>query len=597
MAFLNKLMIHLNNATKEALKEGNNTLDKKLYAFLCKMLEADADGKMICEEIRNLNDDVVYFVLNGTDIRNNERAFVAGMNWAKLDERLLEKTFLENTALDGVTLESETGNKTLLYSSKKENLRNKKEEAQYINRCWNLVWEDYLQLTMEQQDKNNLFTFNHWLLNKTKHPLNIGVYWGEQDETKEIDGGYFHLSIEALRKLGALDVKKDDFNPLQLPRDYSNKISYDRDLNDIEKHMSEMEQDDEGLNNISNIGFAVYHIIRSYGCWGGNSFYSVPINYGSAKEKRIGVLSICTKKPLSEKMIERWSLVANKIFKDIILHEIDLFKELERKSNFIRATYSLGHNLKNRVLDGDKKIEEIRTEVEKMIDNFNTLSNQQFDKKKILEQISNSGLQVKSLSNTGNLLDLIARAMTEKFDNIFLQKEDWHSKNEKGLSEFLVSLYKDKFYVVSKLGNYGAINLEKLADSIKIKPWLENGAAEQKIRPADFIYEEIFFELFVNALGYGYSAVEDGKNLVQIDVYNEGNKIIVANTPSKPLNENTKFNSLADNTELNADAVAHGGLLYISNFLTITNTGSLNVCLDKKGNKFKIVMQFEGLTM
>jgi hypothetical protein len=88
MGFLNKLMIHLNNATKVALSEGNNTLDKKLYAFLCKMLEADANGKLVCNEIKELNEEVVYFVLNGTDIRNNNRAFVAGMNWANLHKNL-----------------------------------------------------------------------------------------------------------------------------------------------------------------------------------------------------------------------------------------------------------------------------------------------------------------------------------------------------------------------------------------------------------------------------------------------------------------------------------------------------------------------------
>jgi hypothetical protein len=117
----------------------------------------------------------------------------------------------------------------------------------------------------------------------------------------------------------------ESFNPLNLSKDFVGGNKHDNALNKIKTHMDEMDQDNIELSNLNNIGFTVYHILRSYGCWGGNSFYSIPINYGSAKEKRIGVLSICTKKPLSEKLIERWSLVANKIFKDIILHEIDYF--------------------------------------------------------------------------------------------------------------------------------------------------------------------------------------------------------------------------------------------------------------------------------
>ena len=589
-------MIHLNNATKVALDGSYNTLDKKLFAFLCKMLEADANGKMVCEEIREINDDVVYFVLNGTDIRNDERAFVAGMNWARLDESILEKTFLEKTSLIGVNPESETGNRTLLYSTKKEDLKTKTEEANYINQCWNLVWEDYLRLTIEEEHKNNFYTFNHWLLNKTRHPLNIGVYWGTEMKQNEIDGGYFHLPDETLRKLGADDIKKSGFNPLQLPKDFACNYVYDRALNEIESQMKEMEQEDASINNVRNIGFAVYHIIRSYGCWGGNSFYSIPINYGSAKEKRIGVLSICAKKPLNEKLVERWSLVANKIFKDIILEELDTYKENERKLNLTHLTYSLGHNLKNRVLDGDTKISQLREQVKKLIKENDSNSSVKKELGKLINELSDVALQVKSLSNVGNLLDLIARSMTEEHGNVFALKNDWHSKDETKLNDFLVTFYEKKFCVVSKLGIYGMINLENLPEGIRIQPWLTNPETGLKIRPADFIYEEIFFELFVNALSYGNTFIEDEKNFVQIDISTDGNKIIVANIPGKSLNENTKFAGHEDGKELTADLIAHGGLLYISEFLSVTNTGSLKICLDKKENKFKVILSFEGLT-
>jgi len=255
MGFLNKLMIHLNNATKVALSEGNNTLDKKLYAFLCKMLEADANGKLVCNEIKELNEEVVYFVLNGTDIRNNNRAFVAGMNWANLHKTLLDRTFSEKASLANTNPQNEAGNKTLIYSTNQEDLKSKKEDSRYINRCWNLVWEDYLKLTLEEE-KRNLFTLNHWLLNKTKHPLNIGFYWGCESKQKSADGGYFHLPKNTLKKIKAFDVKLESFNPLNLSKDFVGGNKHDNALNKIKTHMDEMDQDNIELSNLNNISLS-----------------------------------------------------------------------------------------------------------------------------------------------------------------------------------------------------------------------------------------------------------------------------------------------------------------------------------------------------
>lgn len=421
MGFLNKLMIHLNNATKVALSEGNNTLDKKLYAFLCKMLEADANGKLVCNEIKELNEEVVYFVLNGTDIRNNNRAFVAGMNWANLHKTLLDRTFSEKASLANTNPQNEAGNKTLIYSTNQEDLKSKKEDSRYINRCWNLVWEDYLKLTLEEE-KRNLFTLNHWLLNKTKHPLNIGFYWGCESKQKSADGGYFHLPKNTLKKIKAFDVKLESFNPLNLSKDFVGGNKHDNALNKIKTHMDEMDQDNIDLSNLNNIGFTVYHILRSYGCWGGNSFYSIPINYGSAKEKRIGVLSICTKKPLSEKLIERWSLVANKIFKDIILHEIDYFTQLEKKKSFSLTTHSLmteiNTSLKpqlnyideeiDKITDPSEKLVNAKEELKRLVQNQSYLAglNSLIDKIEDIPAFQKSGKKYKLLSDNAETFNL-----------------------------------------------------------------------------------------------------------------------------------------------------------------------------------------------
>jgi hypothetical protein len=65
--------------------------------------------------------------------------------------------FQKKASLANTNPQNEAGNKTLIYSTNQEDLKSKKEDSRYINRCWNLVWEDYLKLTLEEE-KRNLFT-------------------------------------------------------------------------------------------------------------------------------------------------------------------------------------------------------------------------------------------------------------------------------------------------------------------------------------------------------------------------------------------------------------------------------------------------------
>jgi hypothetical protein len=596
MSFLNKITRHLNNATKTALQKENDTLQKKLSVFLHRMLETDAQGAMICDQMRQLNENVVYFVLNGTDIRTGERAFVAGLNWANLSPALIDRRFFDNNlAFTDRYPQNNSSDNTRLFSTKHEPKETLDSNKEYVNHCWSLVWEDYLNLTMEEE-KNNLFTFNHWLLNKTNNPFNIGLYWGYEQEQEKVDNGYFFLPEETVRKLGSESLKNDDFHTLLLPErpeDKWPKMPYDRALMEVKTHFGWMEQQEEMYNTIGSIAFSVYHVIRSYGCWGGRAFYSIPVYYGAGSDKAVCVLSVCSKHPLDERMIERWTLVANTIFKDIVLHEVYLFKELQIKADFIVANYSLGHNLKNRVLDADTKIDEIRREIADVLDQaVDAEGNGVLRKHKILTDIGNVGLQVKSLANTGNLLDLVARAMTEKYTNVFALKRDWHTATALNLRRFIVAFYGEKFIVVSKLGNFAGLNIRELSHDSTVQPWLLHSTENTLLRPADFVYEEIFFELFVNALGYGQSCVVGDRNVVLITIRDEGGRISITNTPSKPLLENKKFSQLSDGEEYSVDKIGHGGLLYINNFLRITKTGSLCIRVDKTANLFSVILDF-----
>jgi hypothetical protein len=74
-------------------------------------------------------------------------------------------------------------------------------------------------------------------------------------------------------------------------------------------------------------------------------------------------------------------------------------ERLERKNVtvLVQTTYSLGHNLKNRLLDADRQMSDL-------IDDLESSSLKDEEKQEIKSYATNVSLKVKSLSNTGKIL-------------------------------------------------------------------------------------------------------------------------------------------------------------------------------------------------
>ena len=66
MGFLNKIMIHLGEATETALADSGIHLDERLEIVLKEILNKSDKG--LIEEMKALNIDTVYFVLNATEM-------------------------------------------------------------------------------------------------------------------------------------------------------------------------------------------------------------------------------------------------------------------------------------------------------------------------------------------------------------------------------------------------------------------------------------------------------------------------------------------------------------------------------------------------
>lgn len=268
------------------------------------------------------------------------------------------------------------------------------------------------------------------------------------------------------------------------------------------------------------------------------------------------------------------------------------------KERLIQSTYSLGHNLKNRLLGKDKYLEELKRELEELPITRN--------KRESLQRIRlNLSVQLGSLGNIGNLLDMIGKTtQVDSNGTFFTEKENWYvsKKNfnpKRDLSkdlnvfDFLRSFYKDKFYAVNIDGKESMINVEDLNKGLEIKRWIKYN--NELIRPANFIYEEIFFELFINALSYGYECETRERKYVKIKISSNEDCIIVSNTPGESISEIESFKNLPKDCEISSEKLAHGGLLYIHNFLSQTKIGRLNIRLNSEENKFEILLQLKGL--
>lgn len=295
------------------------------------------------------------------------------------------------------------------------------------------------------------------------------------------------------------------------------------------------------------------------------------------------LLSLATNKPIDESILSTINLI---IYKIVSLMATEREKQ-SRIVDMIQTTYSLGHNLKNRLLDSDRLMRGLSKDIE-------SVSLDELEKSRLSKWTTGVSVKLKSLSNTGNLLDLIGRSMNLKGDDtVFKEKQDWHSNEVLCIRSFLIDFYTKSFFAVSTSGKYAKIDMPCLSRDLKIEPWLlfDN----KKIRPSDFIYEEIFFELFVNALSYGNSYANGNYNLVDVEVIQNEAVIVISNTPGIHISQNAKFKNLTKNFEIDVKQVGHGGLLYISNFLSQTQIGSIKVILDDVNNLFKIILTLKGL--
>lgn len=399
MGFLNKLMIHLGDATEAALADSNIHLDDRLEIVLKQVLNKNDKG--LVEEMKALNIDTVYFVLNATEMGSNDRAFVAGLNTTHLDSKIKNGEVSFDETQSGFNGELSQTIKTIIFNTNGEFLNSEAEKK--ILKLWNDIWNHYYDLTLrfEKNDPPKL-TFNHLLLNYVKNPLNIGFYWG--DPESNTDESYFYLSKEILKEIG-VDASGSELLQMKETKDIesnSNEV-----FKGIQDKIEKMKPYSENLfkNDISGLPFTIFQLLKFYGCWGGRAFYSIPVQFGKDEGRKMGILSICTTKPMSEDFVFRWSLIASKVFKDIILNELDRYEEY-KKNVGISVTLHQIKTFVEGVLDTP-----IKNLVKGVPDLKNNLDFQRLKKGR------------DEIVDTANIINLITKLSTKK-KNELIDKKD-----------------------------------------------------------------------------------------------------------------------------------------------------------------------------
>ena len=567
MSFARRVTNYLGLAATEALQPANKTLAQKLRVLLSHMLK---DGQITDADFRAMNSDVVYFVFNATEIRSGERAVAAGLNLTNLDLTRVDATEtperkqLQNTAF--------------FYSSELGNPIDASLQLRAQDK-WNTVWHNYLQLTGSQ---SGFHTLNQWLMHEADEPENIGVYWGNEQPSWNHSDDYVFVPEDTISRLN--DWQKQGF----LGNDKGSVLineSNDPALNEIKARFDLMVRPDGTKVNPDTIAFSIYHLTTSFGCWGGRAFYSIPLNFGSPEQHQLGILSICSKNPLNEDRLLRWSIVANKVFRTILLHEIHLWRTHEQNAKIGAAAYSVGHNLKNRVADGANIIRNVRMDLAEF-KKLMTLDNggrETIDE--IRKRLQNVQVRVQSLANTGNLLDLMSRGLTSASPSlIFSEKDVWHETTDLDLTALIEDFSRSKSEFISKEGKYSNIILEP-GDRAGIEPFIL--ADRKAIRPATFVYEELILELLINAISYGHSYVDAGKKLVDVHIRLEAEDVIFRNTASGDFDD--WGSSFEDLEVYSAKEIGHGGLRYLDDFLQLTQIGSLWFSLNKSTKDFSAI--------
>jgi hypothetical protein len=308
-----------------------------------------------------------------------------------------------------------------------------------------------------------------------------------------------------------------------------------------------------------------------------------------------GMVVICTRQPLDIPLYSFLYLLVYRIYSSTAFKHSEF--SIQATLGILRA--GMGHFLKNRIAGKQILTNQIVIEISKNGDVKNPLKNN-LEKADIdLELIKNNCIKInksdKHISNIGILFHVLSNALKHPnhsvFRTDFAKERKWITDKAIILDELINNLKKD-YYEGSK-----TLQITESVKNLQIEPFFSSN--NKKYCPDITIYQEIMYELLLNASKYGHST-DDTFNVI---MNCEDNMFTLTNRVNEP--EKLLFDKRYDNCKNVFAKMNHShtnelsGITFIDEFITKAQIGELKVKISETQNTtfFTIGMHLHGLTL
>ncbi len=580
MIKFNKLVSEIDEIVNDSMEKENSGSNFNILQSVIKKVSEYATNNTT--EIGKLFKNVVYIVINRAPLEHEEhRAFLTCINYNNIDKKGLND-ILSNE--DETLTEFPNTSAVVVNSDNSDNNR--------IKNLWIKKWKEYSDIT-DKLHQTGGTTFNQFLLQQVEHPLNIGVCW---DESVKDDDNYIKLSDDTLNAIGLPKYEKNSWSKqiLELQKDIPNfKHAPLSAITEMARHYENMQPsmtiDNNGIKSI------LYHLLRSYAFWGGTSFLSIPISFGRKKRQKVkvpsAILSLCTVEPIKGTEFFKWSIIAGKLFKDLIFSDVLKILEVKHQTKEVATAYSMGHFLKNRM----KPISHLLSKLDDRL-KYQATPNKK-DYTNVISSLYNFS---ESINNLGYLMDLYSQLLS--FENndkqqFFVNSEEAKSRfSEKtpfNISNFCKNNSNLKYDTQGGTHQYAEV-IYNIKHQASINCFIKDNNTEEFYIPLRALYDELLYEILINAAKHGVP------NTTQIDIKFKEKEIIFSNLTSKKNYENLKkklktrnWKQIAENEFFNKT----GGLDYLIKIFNIAKLGYFYLRIEADQNNhyhFKLKFQPKG---
>lgn len=512
-----------------------------------------------------LLENAVYVVLNKPPLNSHEkRHFIAAMKLANVANSTVG--FLQQKPTPMRTKSRDEKCDLVFFGPEKDAALKLAAEL-----LWDQVWQEYWEITVEGQRRHSIYTWNQLLLKDGARPYPLGVCWKNHASNGDHPAApYFNLHEchGLLETIGLptfclnweaelLKVKRDQGvhlqNPIWLP-----------DVDPLRNAFNKVDQAGESERHSGAVGWALFHLLRSYGIWGGGAFLSIPILIGARGIERTAVLSVCTEKPLSEIEYRQWRMVATILFRPLVESEM---VAMIVNQDIATIAYSVGHALRPRLGALMEKLSTLRAEIARKFP----------DQPAILAIASQAEQFTSNCLGTANIMNFVAAFLHSQDGSAM--KEEFFITEDYILSKRFVELA----HACNQAQKYAVLGFDEIDLNIldaRNARIAFSPNSQNKGRLFNPFYDELFFEIFFNAARY--CSPEQSRLHIRIEsamdasetMYSQ-NVLVFGNIIRYPAM--LKNYELAPGKWCDWTKGPHGGLRFMADCLRLTRTGNLSV--------------------